>query len=100
MWQLRGCLYTIGFSYSRHAIGAALAGCHVAQVSTTLSDIYNPVTLEGYGIFSGTTINETLKSDPLPQVVDAWLGTNTADRDYGRDDLNVQCPEISKIYHG
>lgn len=49
------------------------------QASTT----NRTVTLEGYGTFSGTVINETLSGQALTAPVDAWLGMDYATQPVG-----------------
>ncbi|KAH6951395.1 Alpha/Beta hydrolase protein [Fusarium avenaceum] len=56
-------------------IGTLLALWPVQQASGAY---YNPVKLEGYGSFSGTTINSTFTKQDLPAPVDAWLGIDFA----------------------
>lgn len=43
----------------------------------------NIVTLDGYGSFSGTSVNETYSGYALPQAVDAWLGIDYAAQPVG-----------------
>jgi carboxylesterase type B len=45
--------------------------------------IHKPVTLQGYGTFGGTVVNETFSGHALPQVVDAWLGMDYATQPVG-----------------
>ncbi|KFA71083.1 hypothetical protein S40288_05541 [Stachybotrys chartarum IBT 40288] len=47
------------------------------------SCLYNVVKLDGYGKFSGTTINVTSTNQPLPRKVDAWLGMDYATQPVG-----------------
>lgn len=42
-----------------------------------------PVTLHGYGTFTGTVVNSTLSDNPLPAPVDAWLGIDYATQPVG-----------------
>ncbi|KAK8134779.1 alpha/beta-hydrolase [Apiospora sp. TS-2023a] len=41
------------------------------------------VTLEGYGSFTGTTVNSTYSGHTLPALVDAWLGIEYATQPVG-----------------
>ncbi|PVH98172.1 alpha/beta-hydrolase [Periconia macrospinosa] len=43
------------------------------------------ITLEGYGTFLGTTLDQTLTKKPLPVAVDAWLGIEYASQPTGED---------------
>ncbi|GAB7363054.1 hypothetical protein MBLNU230_g3347t1 [Neophaeotheca triangularis] len=43
----------------------------------------NLVSLDDYGTFSGTTVNETYSGYPLPHPVDAWLGMDYARQPVG-----------------
>jgi acetylcholinesterase len=49
-----------------------------ALTATAQAGKHNTVTLDGYGSFSGTSVNETLSGYALPQTVDAWLGMDYA----------------------
>lgn len=44
---------------------------------------YNPVSLEGYGTFSGRTVDKTFTGVGLPAPVDAWLGMDFATQPVG-----------------
>ncbi|KAM5358615.1 hypothetical protein ACJZ2D_015132 [Fusarium nematophilum] len=44
---------------------------------------YKPVTLKGYGTFSGTVLNSTYTNQELPAPVDAWLGIDYATQPTG-----------------
>ncbi|CAI6342186.1 unnamed protein product [Periconia digitata] len=59
--------------------------CAVLATSTSLSQTAatRQVTLEGYGAFVGTTIDQTLTKKPLPAPVDAWLGIDYASQPTG-----------------
>lgn len=54
-----------------------------ALAATAQAGEHNTVTLDGYGSFSGTTVNETLNGDALPHAVDAWLGMDYATQPVG-----------------
>ena len=41
------------------------------------------VTLEGYGTFTGTTVNSSYSGYELPTTVDAWLGIAYAEQPTG-----------------
>ncbi|KAM0346263.1 hypothetical protein ACHAPU_005690 [Fusarium lateritium] len=56
-------------------LGTFLALWPVQQAS---GSNHKPVTLKGYGSFSGTTINSTFTKQDLPAPVDAWLGIDYA----------------------
>ncbi|KAL3427467.1 para-nitrobenzyl esterase [Phlyctema vagabunda] len=43
------------------------------------------ISLDGYGKFTGTQINQTLTRKPLPAVVDAWLGIDFASQPVGEN---------------
>ncbi|KAF2446777.1 alpha/beta-hydrolase [Karstenula rhodostoma CBS 690.94] len=43
------------------------------------------VSLDDYGSFVGTTVNQTLTQQPLPAEVDAWLGIDYATQPIGKD---------------
>ncbi|KAM0278202.1 hypothetical protein ACHAQH_005317 [Verticillium albo-atrum] len=45
--------------------------------------LHNPVSLEGYGTFAGTTINSSYSAQKLPETVDAWLGIDYASQPVG-----------------
>lgn len=47
------------------------------------ADSRNTVKLDGYGSFSGTSINETYSGYALPHAVDAWLGMDYAAQPVG-----------------
>ncbi|KAI9147631.1 acetylcholinesterase [Paramyrothecium foliicola] len=53
--------------------------CLLSQASC----IHKPVTLQDYGTFGGTVVNETFSGRALPQAVDAWLGIDYASQPVG-----------------
>ncbi|KAI2464568.1 alpha/beta-hydrolase [Annulohypoxylon bovei var. microspora] len=58
--------------------------CHTDPPELDLPSVENtPVVLEGYGNFTGTTINNTLSGVALPAPVDAWLGIDYATQPIG-----------------
>jgi len=48
---------------SQAVLGSAAPGC-----------VHRPVSLDGYGVFSGTTVNATYSGQTISPPVDAWLG--------------------------
>ncbi|KAK8863371.1 para-nitrobenzyl esterase [Apiospora arundinis] len=50
----------------------------ITLASTAQSSSQDIVTLEGYGSFTGTTVNTTYTGHALPAPVDAWLGIDYA----------------------
>ncbi|KAF5022182.1 hypothetical protein F66182_5769 [Fusarium sp. NRRL 66182] len=56
----------------------------VWPVQQALGEHYKPVTLRGYGSFSGTVINSTFTRQELPAPVDAWLGIDYATQPTGK----------------
>lgn len=61
-------------------LGTLLALSPVAQAT---GGHYNTVKLDGYGSFSGTTVNSTFTKQKLPAPVDAWLGIDYATQPTG-----------------
>ncbi|KAI5865191.1 alpha/beta-hydrolase [Durotheca rogersii] len=59
-----------------------LGACH-GDTPGQFSVEETPVTLEGYGNFTGTTIKSTLSGVSLPGSVDAWLGIDYATQPVG-----------------
>ncbi|KAF4965609.1 hypothetical protein FSARC_6596 [Fusarium sarcochroum] len=57
-----------------------------------------PVKLNGYGSFSGTTINSTFTKQELPASVDAWLGIDYATQPTG--DHRFQAVDWPKQFKG
>lgn len=43
------------------------------------------ISLDGYGSFVGTTVNQSLTKQALPVEVDAWLGIDYATQPVGKD---------------
>lgn len=59
----------------------ALVGLHwIASLASGPNQI---ITLDGYGSFTGTAINETFSKKPLPEPVDAWLGMDYSTQPVG-----------------
>lgn len=57
----------------------------VAVLALPKSVAAREVTLEGYGTFAGTTLDQTLTKKPLPAGVDAWLGIDYASQPTGEN---------------
>lgn len=49
------------------------------------SCVYNPVTLEGFGVFGGIVVDKTLSGQSLERPVDAWLGMDFSNQPVGED---------------
>lgn len=55
------------------------------QASACLANCDIAVTLDGYGSFVGTTVEETLSGHDLPCAVDAWMGMDYATQPIGEN---------------
>lgn len=55
------------------------------QASACLATCDLAVTLDGYGSFVGTTVEETLSGYKLPRAVDAWMGMDYATQPTGEN---------------
>ncbi|KAI2607060.1 alpha/beta-hydrolase [Hypoxylon fragiforme] len=61
---------------------SVLGSCR-ASTANLFSVEHTPITLEGYGDFTGRTVNTTFSGVPLPNPVDAWLGIEYAKQPVG-----------------
>jgi acetylcholinesterase len=76
------------FIFDRVNMGLLTACQRLALASAVLPSIItakgtDEVSLQGYGSFVGTTINQTLTKRALPVPVDAWLGIDYASQPVG-----------------
>ncbi|KAF5024352.1 hypothetical protein F66182_3582 [Fusarium sp. NRRL 66182] len=60
-----------------------LLGPLFSSLLAPANDSIPQVTLQSYGVFSGTNISETLTGQKLPNEVDAWLGIDYAAQPVG-----------------